>query len=122
MTVVAQEHRLPSARFSFQKTPFCFWSPDAQADEYEALVYPTKGTITAFLSTKGYGRPKEVDVATRIWGKNVFDIPLPAFLELFKVRDRLDDPLIPCRPIVPLGRSSGSLTTMLPTTQKAMRL
>lgn len=91
MRVVGGEHKLPYARFSFQKTTFCFRSPDALASEYDALAYPTQGAVSSFLSGRGHARPDDVALADRIWGENVFDIPMPTFTQLFKVRCLLKD-------------------------------
>jgi len=84
ITVVGQEHRLPFARFSFQKTHFCYWDRMATAHEFTRLSYPTTGLVHHFLQRQGYAEEGEVKLATRLWGENVFDIPLPPFRDLFK--------------------------------------
>lgn len=86
LTLVAQKHSLPHARFNFQKTIFCYQSPDSTANEYRRLTYPVEGEIASFLGTKGYKKNEEAALALSIWGENIFDIPLPPFADLFKVR------------------------------------
>ena len=87
ITLVSHHHSLPHARFNFQKTIFCYPSPDAQAHEFQRLSYPIEGKITAFLESKGYRKNEEAVLALSIWGENIFDIPLPPFADLFKVRE-----------------------------------
>lgn len=84
ITVVGEDHRLPYARFTFQKTVFCYWKPAARRTDFERLSYPTCGLVQHFHARTGYIQEQEVAMAGRLWGNNVFDIPLPPFLELFK--------------------------------------
>jgi cation-transporting ATPase 13A1 len=86
LTVVGREFRLPYARFSFQQTIYCYSSPHARASELERLGYPVEGAVEAYVAARGHQKRQDADLARRIWGDNVFDIPMPAFFELFKVR------------------------------------
>lgn len=86
VTIVGKDFCWPHARFSFQKAVFCYWAPHATAAEFSRLAYPTEGLVQQFLQQKGYGDPNELSRARALWGENVFDIPLPPFGELFRVR------------------------------------
>ena len=84
IVVVGKEHRLPYARFDFQKTAFCYWAATATAPEFTRLAYPIKGLVQHYLARTGYGQRSEKLFARRLWGRNIFDIPLPPFGTLFK--------------------------------------
>lgn len=86
VTIVGRDFRRPFARFSFQKAVFCYWAPGAAAGEFARLAFPTEGLVQHFLQRRGYGDSAELARAGALWGENVFDIPLPPFGELFKVR------------------------------------
>jgi len=85
LTVAGTRHQHPFCHFIFQKTTFCYWQPDAPANGFERRQYPIHGYVQDILTSKGYIKQDEVELAREIWGPNVFDIPLPAFSELFKV-------------------------------------
>lgn len=86
LAIAGSTHRYPHCVFEFQKTTYCYWQPDAPADAFVRLHYPIHGKVKDLLSSKGYSKEDEVDMARSIWGPNIFDIPLPAFADLFKVR------------------------------------
>jgi len=86
LAIAGQAFARPFASFSFQKTGFCYWEARAAARECTRLAYPTEGAVSLFLQRRGYATRRELGKARALWGDNVFDIPLPPFGDLFKVR------------------------------------
>lgn len=74
-----------SVSFLFQKRRF-LWD-DSKAS-FAPLTYAIdeepKPTIGSFQASKGLQKSTEIEKLTQYYGKNLFDIPVPTFTELFK--------------------------------------
>lgn len=79
---MGREFALPACWFVFQKLTYCYRSEN---DSFSLLEYPTDEPIERYLEWEGHS-VEGAAVAGRLWGRCMFDIPLPSFLELFKVR------------------------------------
>jgi hypothetical protein len=68
--------------FEFQKVVYGF---DASVNNFVRISYPDKGKAKDFLKYEGHNKAKRVSACQEIWGLNVFDIPVPLFLDLYMV-------------------------------------
>jgi cation-transporting ATPase 13A1 len=66
----------------FQKLTYCYRSEN---DSFGLLEYPIDEPIERYLQWGGHS-VEGAAIAGRLWGRCMFDIPMPSFLELFKVR------------------------------------
>lgn len=72
--------QLWNAYFEFQKVKYSF---DKDKNSFVALDYLTHGSVSQFLSLRGHDSKRSVDLSEHKWGKNEFEIPIPAFLDLY---------------------------------------
>lgn len=73
---------LPELWFVFQQTKFVL-SNGGGKEGFVRLEFPSEGSFRAYLGCRGLRDEAEVAVATERWGRNVLDIPMPAFMTLF---------------------------------------
>ena len=66
---------LPDAWFVFQMTKYCH----VRGEEFVPLQYPSELTGAFLAGYRGYVKADSHGAAVKKWGKNIFDIPLPAF-------------------------------------------
>ncbi|XP_011869217.1 PREDICTED: manganese-transporting ATPase 13A1 [Vollenhovia emeryi] len=69
--------------FIFQKTKY-YWDSDVKS--FKGLQFPTDHTVKYYCEWKGYLDQKEVEAAEERYGKNMLDMVVPEFWELFKER------------------------------------
>lgn len=50
-------------------------------------LYPVKGSIEDFISCKGHKNLDSLTDSIEKWGENIFEIPIPLFLDLYVVRN-----------------------------------
>lgn len=75
--------RLPSIWFTYQKVQFCAY--EMQCDvTFTRLGYPTKLALQTYRTSKGYTADQAIEKATISWGRNIFELPIPSFMALFK--------------------------------------
>lgn len=80
--IAGQAFSLPELWFVFQQTKFVFGNDDGK-ESFARLEFPSEGSFQAYLGCRGLRDEAAVEVAMERWGRNVLDIPMPAFLELF---------------------------------------
>ena len=78
--IAGSKYGMSELRFDFQKVVYEF---DQDRNTFIRMQYPVSGPIKSFLAYRGLGDEKDGAVATGKWGLNFFDIPLPAFLDLY---------------------------------------
>ncbi|GAA5979114.1 hypothetical protein JCM10908_002809 [Rhodotorula pacifica] len=68
--------------FSYQRDKYLF---DSATQTFARISYPCDATppLSTFQTTKGLTTKQELERAHADYGKNVFDIPVPTFVELF---------------------------------------
>jgi hypothetical protein len=81
VVVFGREYIVPKCYFDFQRICYDF---DTTTGAFSRRTYPTIGTIASVTRWPGHS-VSSAEVAESIWGRNEFDIPLPTFLELYKV-------------------------------------
>jgi cation-transporting ATPase 13A1 len=84
------EQRIPSQRkgqddlvfFSYQRDKYLF---DSAIKTFARISYPCDATpaLSTFQTSKGLTTTQDIERARTDFGKNVFDIPVPTFVELF---------------------------------------
>lgn len=52
---------------------------------FEKEIYPNTGTIDSFLKYKGHSNIETIIDCMQKWGLNIFEIPIPLFLDLYTV-------------------------------------
>ena len=84
MVVLQREGQSPIIFFSYQRDKYLF-SPSSRT--FSRISYPCdtipSPALSTFQSTKGLSTSSEVKQSLTSYGKNVFDIPVPTFGELF---------------------------------------
>ncbi|KAJ1510774.1 hypothetical protein HMI54_001345, partial [Coelomomyces lativittatus] len=66
--------------FSFQRERFFF---DEEKKRFDILPYPIDQCLNHYVTKKGLSGD-EVISSEKLYGLNVFDIPVPSFINLFK--------------------------------------
>lgn len=69
--------------FIFQKTKYV-WNEHKK--QFEGLQFPIKNTFQEYMEWKGYQEDSDVTEAETKYGKNILDMVVPEFMELFKER------------------------------------
>lgn len=67
--------------FVYQKKKFV-WNADKK--QFEKISYPTNLAYREYLDAKGVSTAESLADAVRRYGRNVFDIPMPTFWDLYK--------------------------------------
>lgn len=67
----------------FQKTKYV-WESDKK--RFERLYFPTDKSFGEYLNWRGYADETEVSTAEQQFGKNMLEMVVPEFMELFKER------------------------------------
>lgn len=59
---------------------------DSQSGDiiFRALEFPVDYSMEHYQGWLGLSKKELIEAASRVWDKNVFDIPLPEFMTLFK--------------------------------------
>lgn len=72
----------PLIFFSYQRDKYLF-SPDTRS--FSRIAYPCDAAppLSTFQPSQGLETAEKVDAVRRDFGKNIFDIPVPTFTELF---------------------------------------
>ncbi|ORY90726.1 hypothetical protein BCR35DRAFT_299290 [Leucosporidium creatinivorum] len=72
----------PLIYFSYQRDKYLF-SPDTRS--FSRIAYPCDAAppLSTFQPSQGLETAEKVDAVRRDFGKNIFDIPVPTFAELF---------------------------------------
>ena len=83
VTILNRTFTVPQFEFEFQKLHYYF---DLSANMFYRRKFPTRASIGSFLSCTGHSLSSSA-VALDLWGTNEFDIPIPSFMELYKVTD-----------------------------------
>jgi cation-transporting ATPase 13A1 len=81
VAILNQTFSVPQYEFEFQKLHYYF---DQSANMFFRRKFPTRASVGAFLSCTGHSSSSSA-VALDLWGANEFDIPIPSFMELYKV-------------------------------------
>jgi hypothetical protein len=81
VTVAAQRFEHHAITFEYQKIVYVF---EDSPQSPRMLKYPTRSAIQDYMQWTGHS-DETADVGARMWGRNFFDIPMPTFLELFRV-------------------------------------
>lgn len=76
------DYSLHNITFEFQKVLYGY-NPDKNT--FVRLVYPTIGPVKSFLTCTGHKTINNVETGYNKWGLNVFEIPIPLFLDLYMV-------------------------------------
>jgi len=66
--------------FEFQKVRYCF---DDERNLFVRTDYLTRGAVSDFLKLCGHNNVRALELSMQKWGRNEFDIPIPAFLDLY---------------------------------------
>lgn len=69
--------------FMFQKTKY-IWNAERKC--FGGLEFPVEGTFGEYLARKGFQEDLDVVAAEQLYGKNMLDMVVPEFSELFKER------------------------------------
>jgi hypothetical protein len=96
VTVFGRTYALPKRWFEFQKKAYDLTDSDPKTGTdthtgtdtdthtgFSRRQYPTRGSVRAMLSCLGHDEASAA-MGRALWGENDFDIPLPAFLELYQ--------------------------------------
>jgi len=70
----------PRYCFEFQKVKYAY---NSDKNTFISVEYPTHGSPQDFLAYKGHTSEESALLAMHRWGMNEFDIPIPAFLDLY---------------------------------------
>lgn len=81
VVIFGREYVVPKCYFDFQRICYDF---DTATGAFSRRAYPTIATVANMCQWMGHSVPS-AEIAERIWGRNEFDIPLPTFMELYKV-------------------------------------
>lgn len=76
--VIRTEHEV---YFVYQKRKYV-WNVDKK--QFEKISYPTTLAYAEYLEAKGLFASEVLESSKRRYGRNVFDIPMPSFWELYK--------------------------------------
>jgi cation-transporting ATPase 13A1 len=80
LSVCNSKFEFASECFKFQQLTYSF---SKERNTFVRVGYPVEGNIKDFLYHEGYKTEKEVIGGLTIWGINEFEIPIPAFLDLY---------------------------------------
>ncbi|XP_075212224.1 endoplasmic reticulum transmembrane helix translocase [Lycorma delicatula] len=69
--------------FVFQKTKYVW---DCNKKQFNGLCFPINNMFHQYMDWKGYQEDNEVNNAEQKYGKNMLDMVIPEFIELFKER------------------------------------
>ena len=78
--IAGRKYVVKPTRFEFQKTVYEY---DTDKNTFVRLAYPVTGKLQELLAHRGMLSSNDVQIAEMKWGGNVFDIPVPAFLDLY---------------------------------------
>lgn len=70
--------------FIFQKTKYV-WDNN-EKKQFNGLSFPTYNSYQHYMEWKGYQEDSEIHYAEQKYGKNILDMVVPEFIELFKER------------------------------------
>jgi cation-transporting ATPase 13A1 len=70
--------------FLYQQAKFCLSEDERSAGIFRVLGYPASLPLSSYLECKGHMQAQNQQLATKKWGKNEFEIPLPEFWDLFR--------------------------------------
>lgn len=74
------ELNIISRKFSYQKVTFCL----EEGNTFRRLQYPTDLCLAEYKKCKGFEKKPDYQTALAHFGQNLFDIPIPPFMDLFK--------------------------------------
>lgn len=79
VSIANSTFEIKPTRFEFQKVCFSY---DASTGEVRKLEYVSGGRVADLLAHQGHS-DASAEIATTIWGKNEFEIPMPGFLDVY---------------------------------------
>jgi cation-transporting ATPase 13A1 len=78
-----REYEAASVNFEFQKITYNF---DVKNQKFTQQDYLYSNSLINYLNYEGFSRLDDLIIAHRKWGNNEYDIPLPSFMDLYKVQ------------------------------------
>lgn len=84
LQVAGQSFARPALWFTFQQTKFVYGSErSGRGNCFSRLQYPAEATFESYLACRGFENEAALALARDRWGRNVLNIPMPAFMDLF---------------------------------------
>lgn len=84
VSIAQQKFSLEEFSFEFQKVIYEYLKVD---NVFVKVAYPSNGKPKSYLASPGLASMTEYQFCLRKWGLNTFDIPIPAYIDLYLVSE-----------------------------------